>query len=93
MLLGGAALQGEALAWAGRIAAKTGCRLLAENLNARMERGAGRVRVERLAYPVKMALAQLATVERLVLCGARAPGSGFPQSEGRQRRDDDGADH
>ena len=73
LLLGGASLRGEALVWAGRIAAKTGCRLLAENLNARMERGAGRVRLERLPYPVQAAVDMLATVERLVLCGARAP--------------------
>jgi acetolactate synthase-1/2/3 large subunit len=73
LLLGGASLRGEALVWAGRIAAKTGCRLFAENLNARMERGLGRVRVERLPYPVKAAAEMLAPVERLVLCGARAP--------------------
>jgi acetolactate synthase-1/2/3 large subunit len=73
LLLGGASLRGEALVWAGRIAARTGCRLFAENLNARMERGVGRVRVERLPYPVKAAAEMLAPIERLVLCGARAP--------------------
>ena len=37
LLLGGAALRGKALELAGRIAAKTGCRLMSEFNNARME--------------------------------------------------------
>src|SRR5688572_17495449 len=49
LMLGGAALRGPALLSAGRIAAKTGCRLISEFNNARAEGGAGRVRVDRLA--------------------------------------------
>ena len=48
LLLGGHALREKSLALVGRIAAKTGCRLLTEGSNTRLERGAGRVQVERI---------------------------------------------
>jgi len=77
LMLGGAALRGRALEHAGRIAAKTGCRLLSEYNNARAEGGAGRVRVDRLPYPIDMALATLKDTRQLVVAGARAPVSFF----------------
>jgi acetolactate synthase-1/2/3 large subunit len=77
LFLGGAALRGGALENAGRIAARTGCRLMSEYNNARMEGGAGRVRVDRLPYPVDQALATLKDVRHLVLAGARVPVSFF----------------
>ena len=77
LMLGGAALRGKALEHAGRIAAKTGCRLLAEYNNARAEGGAGRVRVDRLPYPVDIALGTLKDTQQLVVAGARAPVSFF----------------
>ena len=77
LLLGGAALRGRALEDAGRIAAKTGCRLMSEFNNARMECGAGRVRVDRLPYPVDIALAALKDVRQLVIAGAKLPVSFF----------------
>ena len=77
LLLGGAALRGGALEAAGRIAAKTGCRLMSEYNNARAEGGAGRVRVDRLPYPVDQALAALKDVRQLVLAGAKVPVSFF----------------
>jgi len=77
LLLGGAAVRGRALDLAGRIAAKTGCRLMAEFNNARMECGAGRVRVDRLPYGVDLALAALKDVRHLVLAGAKSPVSFF----------------
>jgi len=77
LLLGGAALRGKGLEYAGRIAAKTGCRLMSEYNNARMECGAGRVRVNRLPYPIDIALDTLKDVRRLVLAGARPPVSFF----------------
>jgi acetolactate synthase I/II/III large subunit len=73
LLLGGAALRGKALEHAGRIAAKTGCQLMSEFNNARMEGGAGRVHVRRLPYPVDQAVATLKDVRQLVLAGARPP--------------------
>jgi acetolactate synthase-1/2/3 large subunit len=77
LMLGGAALRGRALELAGRIAAKTGCRLMAEYNNARMECGAGRVHMERLPYVVDAALAAMAGTRELVLAGAKTPVSFF----------------
>ena len=77
LMLGGAALRGRALLTAGRIAAKTGCRLISEFNNARAEGGAGRVRVDRLPYPVDTALHTLRDTRALVLAGARTPVSFF----------------
>jgi acetolactate synthase-1/2/3 large subunit len=73
MLLGGAALRGKALEWAGRIAAKTGCRLMSEGQNARLERGAGRVKLDRLPYDVPGAVATLKEIDRVILIGAKTP--------------------
>ncbi len=73
LLLGGVGVQGRALEWAGRIAAKTGCRLLSEYVNPRNERGAGRVVAKRLPYAIDAALPVLAGLEQIVLAGARAP--------------------
>jgi acetolactate synthase-1/2/3 large subunit len=73
LLLGGRALRGKALEQAGRIATRTGCRLMCEGQNARMERGAGRVSVERLSYDVDGAIAALKDVRQLVLVGAKPP--------------------
>ena len=73
LLLGGAALREETLALAGRIAARTGCVLHAEFMNARLQRGAGRVTVSRLPYPVDQGLAALASYRELVLVGSKAP--------------------
>src|SRR5690606_1204377 len=67
LLLGGVALRGEGLELAGRIAAKTGCTLFAEGMVARLERGAGRVMVRRLPYPVDQALALLQPYGEMVL--------------------------
>lgn len=73
LLLGGAALGEGSLALAGRISAATGCALLTEWSNARLERGAGRVTVNRIPYPVDQAVALLAPYRRIVLAGARPP--------------------
>jgi acetolactate synthase-1/2/3 large subunit len=73
MLLGGGALRGKALELAGRIAAKTGCLLLAEANNARHERGAGRVGVKRLPMLVSDARNTLGGVDNLLLVGAKPP--------------------
>ncbi|MDP8900647.1 MAG: acetolactate synthase large subunit [Actinomycetota bacterium] len=73
LFLSGPALREPGLTLAGRIAASTGARLVAQTLNARTERGAGRVAVEFLPYPVDQALAALAGTSRLLLVGAKAP--------------------
>ena len=73
LFLSGPALREPGLTLAGRIAATTGARLLAQTHNARVERGAGRVAVEFLPYPVDAALAALAGTSHLLLVGAKAP--------------------
>lgn len=73
LLLGGGALTESNLEIAGRIAAKTGCKILSEWSNARMERGAGRVFINRVPYPIDIALKVLEPFKRIVLIGARAP--------------------
>ncbi len=73
LLLGHKTLRTEGLDLAGAIAAKTGCRIMAQVSNARMERGAGRVPVDRIPYPVDMALNTLKDVRHLVLAGTMVP--------------------
>jgi len=73
LFMGGHALREPGLMLAGRIAAKTGARLLAQTLNARVERGEGRVAVDFLPYPVDAALATLVDARHLVLVGSKAP--------------------
>jgi acetolactate synthase I/II/III large subunit len=73
LLMGGAALRHASLELAGRIAAKTGCGILTEGANTRLERGAGRVQVERIPYVVDSALAVMKAAGNLVLVGAREP--------------------
>ena len=73
LLMGGAALRARSLELAGRIAAKTGCGILTEGANTRLERGAGRVQVERIPYVVDRALGVMKAAGDLVLVGAREP--------------------
>ena len=73
LLLGGESLSETNLERAGRIAARTGCALLSEWSNARMERGAGRVAIGRVPYPIDAALKVLEPYDHVVLVGARAP--------------------
>jgi len=73
LFLGGDALTEEGLQMAARIAQATGSQLLAQMSNARVERGAGRVPVDRLPYPVDKALERLAPYRHMVLIGAKDP--------------------
>jgi acetolactate synthase-1/2/3 large subunit len=73
LLMGGDALRQPCLELAGRIAAKTGCGILTEGANTRLERGAGRVQVERIPYVVERALGVMRQAGNLVLIGAREP--------------------
>ncbi len=73
ILMGGGALRERSLELAGRIAARTGCGVLTEWANTRLERGAGRVQVNRIPYPVPRALGVLRDAGNLVLVGAREP--------------------
>ena len=73
ILMSGKALRAGALEVAGRIAAKTGARLMAQQSNNRMERGAGRVPIDRVPFAVDAALKALEGTEQLILVGARVP--------------------
>jgi acetolactate synthase-1/2/3 large subunit len=77
VFVGGRACRAELLAQASGIAAATGAKLLCETFPARLERGAGRVPVERLAYLAELAAMQLDGLRHIVLVDARAPVSFF----------------
>ena len=90
LMLTGQALRADALEIAGRIAAATGLRLTAQAFNGRIERGVGRVPVERVPYPIDLALEMLRDIDVLILVGARVPVTFFayPGKPGRLVRDD-----
>jgi len=77
LMVGGSACMAEPLEFAGRIAAGTGAKLLAETFPARAERGAGRVAAERLGYLAEFAQMQLDGLKHLVLVEAASPVSFF----------------
>ncbi|WP_020203756.1 acetolactate synthase large subunit [Cupriavidus sp. WS] len=85
LLLGGPAVRGDALQWAGRIAAATGCAVMSELYAECIERGAGRVALPRLPYAVDAAMSILRRFRRIVLVGAAAPVAFFayPDKPGR----------
>ncbi len=73
LLMSGRALSEAALDFAGRIAAKTGASLMAATFNARMARGGGRVPINRLPYPVDLALKALAPFRHIILVETKRP--------------------
>jgi acetolactate synthase-1/2/3 large subunit len=73
ILIRGAALQERGLTAAGRIAAKTGARLLCDTFAPRLQRGAGRVAPERIPYFAEQIAEFLKTTEQLILVGAKPP--------------------
>jgi acetolactate synthase I/II/III large subunit len=77
LLIGGRACSGKALDTLAAIAAGTGARLLGETFPARLERGAGRPPVDRLAYLAEFVALQLDGLRHLVLVDAASPVSFF----------------
>jgi len=73
LLLGGLALRAESLFLAGQCAAKTGCALHSEYNNARIQRGAGRVKAKSIPFSVSAALEMLKDYKQIVLVGAKKP--------------------
>jgi acetolactate synthase-1/2/3 large subunit len=73
IILGGVALRGRGLALAARIAANTGVRLLSSYSVSRVERGAGRVAVEPIPYPIDSAIEFLRRFDNLLLFQGSAP--------------------
>lgn len=77
ILMRGPALRRRGLEAAGRIAAKTGARLMCDTFAPRLERGAGVVAVERIPYFAEQIVDFLADVDQLILVGAKPPVSFF----------------
>jgi acetolactate synthase-1/2/3 large subunit len=73
LVLNGPLLRSVPLETCGRIAAATGAELLAPTQVPRLQRGAGRVFVDRIPYVIDVAIKRLAHLERVVLVNARAP--------------------
>jgi acetolactate synthase-1/2/3 large subunit len=73
LFLGGNALREDALEQAGRIADATGARLICETFPARIQRGKGRVPVQRLPYFGDRAVQILGDLEQVVFVGAKPP--------------------
>jgi len=73
ILMRGEVLKERGLHAAGRIAAKSGARLLCDTFVARIQRGAGRVQVERVPYFAEQIVEFLKDVEQLVLVGTKPP--------------------
>jgi len=77
ILMRGTALKTAGLEAAGRIAAKSGARLMCDTFAPRLARGAGRVAVERIPYFAEQIVEFLKDVEQLILVGAKPPVSFF----------------
>ena len=77
IILRGMALRKRGLVAAGRIAAKTGARIMCDTFAPRIERGAGLVMVERIPYFAEQIVETFADVEELILVGTKPPVSFF----------------
>ena len=77
LFVGDRACRADALVQASRITNATGSKLVAETFPTRIERGAGRVPVERLAYLAEFASMQLDGLKHLILVDAKSPVSFF----------------
>jgi acetolactate synthase-1/2/3 large subunit len=73
LMMTGSSLREGPMAMAARICATTGCRMIGQMSNGRIERGAGRVALPKVPYPIDIALGQLKDIDLLVLIGAQVP--------------------
>ena len=67
------ALRVDALELLNKITSSTSVDLLAQMSNARVERGAGRVAIDRVRYPIDQSLEQLAKYKHVILVAAKEP--------------------
>ena len=72
LLIGHAGLTQEGQALAHRIAAATGCRVMAD-AGGTVPRGQGRLMMDRVPYVVDVAVAAMAGTKHLILCAAKKP--------------------
>ena len=77
LFIGGQACRADALVDASRIVNTTGSKLIAETFPSRIERGAGRVPVDRLAYLAEFAAMQLDGLKHLIVVDTKSPVSFF----------------
>ena len=77
LVLAGRALRAAPLALAGQIVQRTGCTMLAQYSNGRMERGAGRVPITRTPAPVDAGVAAFKDAQQVILIGAKVPAPMF----------------
>jgi acetolactate synthase-1/2/3 large subunit len=77
LLIGGGALRAPLIELAGAIAAKTKAKLLAQGRDPRIERGAGRAPIARLATLTGPAVEALKDMRSIVLVGAQPPVANF----------------
>lgn len=77
MILEHDGVRAASLQQAGKIAAKTGCRIMSGTFPGRVDGGAGAIDVERMPYFPEHILASLAGVQHLILVGAQTPASFF----------------
>jgi len=90
LYLKGRVLREPGITLAGKIAAKTGCKLFCPTSNARIDRGAGRVAVERVPYVVPQAMERLAPLKHLIGIGDAEPVAFFAYPDTPSRVAPDG---
>ena len=73
LILANKATRGRALALAGQVAGRAGCRVAGQFFTARAERGAGRTPLERIPYSVAPALAYLKDFKHLITVETTEP--------------------
>ncbi len=77
LVLGGPALRDRGLELGGRIAGRTGCRIGSLFYNARIQRGVGRVPLERIPHAVDPATALLKPIRYIITVNAIEPVATF----------------
>ncbi|KLU20701.1 hypothetical protein EOS_40065 [Caballeronia mineralivorans PML1(12)] len=73
MILAGRSTRGRALELAGKLKAATGCRIATQFFSARIERGAGRVTLERIPYAVGPAVEYLKGFKHIITVETTEP--------------------
>ena len=73
ILVGGKALEEKNLIFASKIASKYNCSIMTDFFNAKLERGAGRIKPTRIPYNVDRAVKLLKDFDTIILIGAKEP--------------------
>jgi acetolactate synthase I/II/III large subunit len=73
MILAGRSTRGRAVELAGKLKAATGCRLATQFFTSRIERGAGRVTLERIPYAVGLAVDYLKGFKHIITVETTEP--------------------